>query len=165
MFPPIPYQPALSQHLGHVSGLCWIANLQQKWLRSCATPPRGHFKLVPADGIEESKLRRIVRIRVQRNGRGRPRKVIEPVWLSKAVSDHCKITLQTLAKALGIHRNTLRNYLKQYGVYKRYSDLSDHDLDILTRQFKRVKPCGYERPGVQRRMDSNLYVPSMAPAF
>ncbi|KAJ7652486.1 hypothetical protein DFH06DRAFT_918059, partial [Mycena polygramma] len=45
-----------------------------------------------------------------------------------------------LADALGMHRNTLRNYLKYYGVYKRYSDLSDHDLDILTKRFKDCKP-------------------------
>ncbi|KAJ7476046.1 hypothetical protein FB451DRAFT_962268, partial [Mycena latifolia] len=45
-----------------------------------------------------------------------------------------------LADALGMHRNTLRNYLKMYGVYHRYSDISDKDLDILTRQFKRIKP-------------------------
>ncbi|KAJ7110418.1 hypothetical protein C8R44DRAFT_586549, partial [Mycena epipterygia] len=45
-----------------------------------------------------------------------------------------------LANGLGIHRNTLRNYLKYYGVYKRYSDLSDQDLDILTKHFKRAKP-------------------------
>jgi hypothetical protein len=81
-----------------------------------------------------------VPIRIERNGRGRPRKVIEPVWLADAISSHRKITLQTLADGLGIHRNTLRNYLKRYGVYERYSDLSDRDLDILTRHFKRVKP-------------------------
>ncbi|KAJ7122624.1 hypothetical protein C8R43DRAFT_865055, partial [Mycena crocata] len=45
-----------------------------------------------------------------------------------------------LADGLGIHRNTLRNYLKLHGVYKRYSDISDHDLDILTKRFKHVKP-------------------------
>ncbi|KAJ7727444.1 hypothetical protein DFH07DRAFT_896240, partial [Mycena maculata] len=39
-----------------------------------------------------------------------------------------------------MHRNTLRNYLKMYGVYERYSNISDRDLDILTRQFKRLKP-------------------------
>ncbi|KAJ7646152.1 hypothetical protein B0H17DRAFT_891536, partial [Mycena rosella] len=46
-----------------------------------------------------------------------------------------------LADGLGIHRNTLRNYLKRPGVYKRYSDLSDRDLNILTRHFKRIKPA------------------------
>ncbi|KAJ7743026.1 hypothetical protein DFH07DRAFT_925404, partial [Mycena maculata] len=90
-----------------------------------------------ADGIENRKLKHVVPIRVERNGRGRPRKVVEPVWLADAISDHRKITLQALADGLGIHRNTLRNYLKQYGVYKRYSDLSDQDLDILTKHFKR----------------------------
>ncbi|KAJ6498200.1 hypothetical protein DFH09DRAFT_891689, partial [Mycena vulgaris] len=45
-----------------------------------------------------------------------------------------------LADALGMHRNTLRNYLKLYGVYTRYSDISERDLDILTRHFKRIKP-------------------------
>ncbi|KAJ6569885.1 hypothetical protein B0H10DRAFT_1964938 [Mycena sp. CBHHK59/15] len=33
MFPPVPYQSSFSQHLGHVSGLCWIANLQHTLLR------------------------------------------------------------------------------------------------------------------------------------
>ncbi|KAJ7070213.1 hypothetical protein B0H15DRAFT_763291, partial [Mycena belliarum] len=45
-----------------------------------------------------------------------------------------------LADGLGMHRNTLRNYLKMYGVYDRYSNITDKDLDILTRQFKRIKP-------------------------
>ncbi|KAJ7096140.1 hypothetical protein C8R44DRAFT_527222, partial [Mycena epipterygia] len=45
-----------------------------------------------------------------------------------------------LANALGIHRNTLRNYLKMYNVYQRFSNLTDQDLDILTRHFKREKP-------------------------
>ncbi|KAJ6570734.1 hypothetical protein B0H10DRAFT_1714516, partial [Mycena sp. CBHHK59/15] len=45
-----------------------------------------------------------------------------------------------LADGLGMHRNTLRNYLKLYGVYRRYSDISDHNLDILTKHFKNVKP-------------------------
>ncbi|KAJ6608229.1 hypothetical protein B0H10DRAFT_1656999, partial [Mycena sp. CBHHK59/15] len=46
-----------------------------------------------------------------------------------------------LADALGLHRNTLHNYLKRYGVYKRYTDISDFYLDILTRHFKRIKPA------------------------
>ncbi|KAK6983886.1 Integrase catalytic domain-containing protein [Favolaschia claudopus] len=93
-----------------------------------------------ADGREHAKVNNIDRIRVERTSRGRPRKVVEPVWLADAVSSHRRITLQALADALGIHRNTLRNYLKMYRVYNRYSDISDHDLDILTRRFKQIKP-------------------------
>lgn len=79
---------------------------------------------------EHAKLKHVVPIIVQKTGlRGRPKKIVEPVWLADAVSSHRKITLQKLADALGMHRNTLRNYLKLYGVYGRYSSISDSDLD------------------------------------
>ncbi|KAJ6492067.1 hypothetical protein C8R45DRAFT_825572, partial [Mycena sanguinolenta] len=45
------------------------------------------------------------------------------------------------ADALGMHRHTLRNYLKQYNVYRRFSVISDADLDILTKQFKKFRPA------------------------
>ncbi|KAJ7839819.1 hypothetical protein B0H14DRAFT_2360995, partial [Mycena olivaceomarginata] len=45
-----------------------------------------------------------------------------------------------LANTLGMHRNTLRNYLKYHNVYKCYSDISDRDLNILTKRFKHGKP-------------------------
>ncbi|KAF8998158.1 hypothetical protein BDQ17DRAFT_1178544, partial [Cyathus striatus] len=45
-----------------------------------------------------------------------------------------------LAKALGIHRNTLRYYMSAYGVSRQFSTLSDIDLDALVRKFKRDKP-------------------------
>ncbi|KAJ7810621.1 hypothetical protein B0H13DRAFT_2384496 [Mycena leptocephala] len=70
---------------------------------------------ITAEGIEHAKLKHVVpqAMRVERTGlRGRPRKVVEPVWLADAVASHQKITLQTLAEGLGMHRNTLRNYLK-----------------------------------------------------
>ncbi|KAF8837819.1 hypothetical protein BDN67DRAFT_883645, partial [Paxillus ammoniavirescens] len=45
-----------------------------------------------------------------------------------------------LANALGMHRNTLRHYLKLYNVYNRYSTISDADLDDLVKIFKLEKP-------------------------
>ncbi|KAH7908743.1 hypothetical protein BJ138DRAFT_969352, partial [Hygrophoropsis aurantiaca] len=45
-----------------------------------------------------------------------------------------------LADALGMHRNTLRHYLKQNNVYHRYSSIPDDDLDILVKVFKSQKP-------------------------
>ncbi|KAJ7330921.1 hypothetical protein DFH08DRAFT_708599, partial [Mycena albidolilacea] len=47
-----------------------------------------------------------------------------------------------LANSLGMHRNTLRNYFKLYNVHNRFTKLSDHNLVILTRQFKRMRPKG-----------------------
>ncbi len=92
---------------------------------------------------ETSKVKHSVPIHIVKTGlRGRPRKVLDPVWLADAFSGHRKITLQTIANALEIHRNTLRNYLKKYNVYQRFTALTDHDLDILTHHFKREKPKG-----------------------
>lgn len=90
---------------------------------------------------ERSNLTFTNPVQTQRTGRrGRPRKVVDPVWLTDAVSDRRKLTIQAIADALGMHRNTLRNYLKIHGVYRRFTDISDSDLDILTTHFKRLKP-------------------------
>ncbi|KAF8901081.1 hypothetical protein CPB84DRAFT_1660535, partial [Gymnopilus junonius] len=45
-----------------------------------------------------------------------------------------------LASLLGVHRNTLRAYMKRKNVMKQYSDLSNEDLDILLHTFKEKKP-------------------------
>ncbi|TDL26459.1 hypothetical protein BD410DRAFT_705102, partial [Rickenella mellea] len=45
-----------------------------------------------------------------------------------------------LAKMLGLHRNTLRYYLRLYGVERKFTELSDDDLDKLVRVFKTTKP-------------------------
>ncbi|KAK7007252.1 hypothetical protein R3P38DRAFT_2554207 [Favolaschia claudopus] len=94
----------------------------QGWIELCAH----------ALGQVGSELRRVAKIAdgMQASSlRGRPKKIIEPVWLADAVSSHRKITLQALADGLGIHRNTLRNYLKLYGVYNRFSDISDRSVE------------------------------------
>jgi len=84
---------------------------------------------------ENSKVKRVVPIRVEYTGRrGRPRKVVDPVWLADAFSERRKMTLQTIADALGMHRHTLRNYLKIHNVYKRYTEISDQDAISISSQ-------------------------------
>ncbi|KAJ6452931.1 hypothetical protein C8R45DRAFT_1112712 [Mycena sanguinolenta] len=96
-------------------------------------------------GVENSKIKGVVPIRVETSGRrGRPRKAVNPVWLADAFSEHRRLTLQTIADALGMHRNTLRNYLKRYNVYRRFSTISDADLDIDT-------PA--DRPGASKTLN------------
>ncbi|KAG1887707.1 hypothetical protein F4604DRAFT_1534008, partial [Suillus subluteus] len=45
-----------------------------------------------------------------------------------------------LAKTLGVHRNTLRLYMKHHGVERKYSDLTNTDLDLLIKEFKKKRP-------------------------
>jgi hypothetical protein len=135
----------------------------QEWVEACAHALGAitvtlHRAAAVADGVysahnsyenishkssrETTKLKHIAPIYLERTGRkpGRPRKVVDPVWLANAVSPHRKLTLQAIADGLGMHRNTLRNYLKLYGVYHRYLQISEADLDILTKKFKQGKP-------------------------
>ncbi|KAG2109138.1 hypothetical protein DEU56DRAFT_693799, partial [Suillus clintonianus] len=45
-----------------------------------------------------------------------------------------------LAEMLGVHRNTLRLYMKHHGVERKYSELTNTDLDLLVTEFKKNKP-------------------------
>ncbi|KAI6103998.1 hypothetical protein EDD16DRAFT_1438712, partial [Pisolithus croceorrhizus] len=45
-----------------------------------------------------------------------------------------------LARVLGIHRNTLRHYMKNHGLERRYTDITDTDLDHLVTEFKKRRP-------------------------
>ncbi|KAG2089236.1 uncharacterized protein F5147DRAFT_542804, partial [Suillus discolor] len=45
-----------------------------------------------------------------------------------------------LPKTLGVHRNTLRLYMKHNGVERKYFDLTNTDLDLLIKEFKKKRP-------------------------
>jgi hypothetical protein len=88
-----------------------------------------------------SRLTKPELVHVRRTGRpGRPRKEISPAWLGAAMASGRRITLKKLAELVGVHRHTLRFYLKKYGVYERFCTISDVDLDLLIKTFKTNKP-------------------------
>ncbi|KAG2088634.1 hypothetical protein BD769DRAFT_1338803, partial [Suillus cothurnatus] len=45
-----------------------------------------------------------------------------------------------LSVMLGVHRNTSRRYMKHYGVERKYSNLTNVDLDLLITEFKKKQP-------------------------
>ncbi|KZT38686.1 hypothetical protein SISSUDRAFT_963630, partial [Sistotremastrum suecicum HHB10207 ss-3] len=47
---------------------------------------------------------------------------------------------QEVADALGVHRNTVLNYMKTYGIEREYSVISDAQLDALVQEFRRDRP-------------------------
>ena len=51
-----------------------------------------------------------------------------------------QITCSELARSLGIHRNTLRLFMRNHGIQCKYSDITDTDLDSLVKEFKRRRP-------------------------
>ena len=93
----------------------------------------------------EKNILKSLPIHTTRTGRrGRPAIVIDRAWLKDATSAHRRIPLTTLAKTLGIHRNTLHNHMRRAKIYRSFSSISDEDLDKLLRSFRLIKPTsGY----------------------
>jgi Bacterial regulatory protein, Fis family len=50
------------------------------------------------------------------------------------------LNLNEIAMLLGIHRNTLRYKLRQMGLQRRFSELSNDDLDRVLKLYKRIRP-------------------------
>ncbi|KIK32243.1 hypothetical protein CY34DRAFT_39812, partial [Suillus luteus UH-Slu-Lm8-n1] len=71
---------------------------------------------------------------------GCPKKLIDVEFLTEAVSTSRQIKLTELSEMLGVHRNTLRRYMKCYGVERKYSNLTNVDLDCLVTEFKKERP-------------------------
>jgi hypothetical protein len=88
-----------------------------------------------------------------------------------AVSSHRKLTLQAIADGLEMHRNTLRNYLKYYGVYGRYLEISDFVPTYTWRESTKgtcspiASPGGQTRAGVAQATDHTTRVLFTASEF
>jgi hypothetical protein len=90
---------------------------------------------------DTAKLVKPLVMRVKRTGKpGRPRKEPSMSWLNEALSPSRRLTFKQIAKLCGISVNTLRFYLKRHGVYQRFSNITNDDLDILIKAFKGKKP-------------------------
>jgi hypothetical protein len=90
---------------------------------------------------ESSNIGHVEPVTVELSGRrGRPRKVVNMEYLNEAMDTSRHISLTKLAKVLGIHRNTLRMYLKKYKVDYKFSDMSNEDLDLLVKTFRAENP-------------------------
>ena len=50
------------------------------------------------------------------------------------------ISVSKLAKLLGIHCNTLHDYLKRYNIDYQHTSISNSDLDLLVQHFRTIKP-------------------------
>lgn len=73
--------------------------------------------------------------------RGRPRKVISEAFLKEAFKPGRNISISKLASSLPVHKNTLKNYMRQYKITRQpFSTISDVSLDAIIQQYKREHP-------------------------
>ena len=71
---------------------------------------------------------------------GRPKKIVDIEFLKEAVSNSRHIPCTELARVLGVHRNTLCLYMKNHGIERKYTCISNADLDKLIAKFKTRQP-------------------------
>lgn len=73
-------------------------------------------------------------------GPGQPRKQLKVELLHAAMAPGHRITVSKLARLIGIHRNTLRHYLKKCRVDYQHTPITDGELDLLIHYFCHLKP-------------------------
>ena len=72
--------------------------------------------------------------------RGPPCKKPNLALLQAAMAPGHHISVSKLSWMIGIHRNTLRSYLKKYKINYQHTPISDDDLDLLIKHFRSIKP-------------------------
>ena len=72
--------------------------------------------------------------------RGRPRKIINELFLREAMSGQRCISLSKLSRTLGVHRHTVRYYVDKANIDTQFSALSPEELDAVIGQFRVNKP-------------------------
>lgn len=68
--------------------------------------------------------------------RGRPRKEIDTRILRHAIQKSNGVSISKLAKILKVHRNTLAKKVKEAGLLRHFTDISDNELDEKIRTYK-----------------------------
>jgi len=91
---------------------------------------------------EALKVSKVGVVTVERSGgRGRPKKVILEAFLREAFRPGRNISIQTVASSLGVHKNTVKGYMRKYGIERQpFSTIPDLSLDELIGDYKEAHP-------------------------
>ncbi|KAL0573558.1 hypothetical protein V5O48_008391 [Marasmius crinis-equi] len=81
-------------------------------------------------------------VKVLRTGkRGRPAKIVDESYLREALNPERAITIARLTRIVPVHRNTLRKYMRGYGLGNlRFSRISNRELDKIVRAYRKEHP-------------------------
>lgn len=97
-----------------------------------------HNTIIVSETLNIAFLRPISTIHT--GEQGRPAIRIDPAILHAAVAPNRHIPLTRLAKALGVHRHTLRDSLRLNNIEYGFTPLSDADLYLLVKTYTQHKP-------------------------
>ena len=91
---------------------------------------------------DNASIAQVPSVRTVQTGRpGRPRKILLEPILREMFRPGRNINITQAARALNVHRHTVKHYLQSYRIQKKkYSVLSDEELDTLVEEFKKNRP-------------------------
>ena len=95
---------------------------------------------LPSERSKVSEVKVVTREKAA-GTRGRPRKAIADSFLREAFKTSHNISVSRVATTLGVHQNTVQNYIKLYRISRQpFSTMLDPLLDSLIKQFKDSHP-------------------------
>ncbi|KAL0564182.1 hypothetical protein V5O48_017872 [Marasmius crinis-equi] len=77
--------------------------------------------------------------KIQTGKKGRPRLDIDTDILKKAMDLELSLKICDVARSLSVSTNTLKLRLREAGIDYKFSEISDADLDTITREYRRIK--------------------------
>ena len=91
---------------------------------------------------DNASIAQVPSVRTVQTGRpGHPRKILSEPILREMFRPGRNINITQAARALNVHRHTVKHYLQSYRIQKKkYSVLSDEELDTLVEEFKKNRP-------------------------
>lgn len=72
--------------------------------------------------------------------RERPRKIIDPDFLTEALDPRRRVKIRQLARKLNVHPHTLRSRLREAGVDYKFSSISNNELNKIVIEFRQQYP-------------------------
>ncbi|KAG8956037.1 hypothetical protein FRC03_011022 [Tulasnella sp. 419] len=119
-----------------------------EWLQSCATVLLSvqsdlHNAKDIADGREKERVAHIKAVLSHHSGNpagGRPRTIIHPQYLANLLSPQRLISITEVAKLLQVHRSTVYRYMKMFGIHRKYSAITNEQLETLLCAYRAHRP-------------------------
>jgi hypothetical protein len=131
--------PKLLANLLKTYSLLWLSQLQR--VLHPAYLPYSNLTALEFCS-EKSKILEVKVVESQRSGkRGRPRKIVSDSFLREVFKPGRNITISRIATTLGVHRNSIKNYMKLYKIVRQpFSTTVDSQLDSMIKRFKDSHP-------------------------
>ncbi|KZV84151.1 hypothetical protein EXIGLDRAFT_776846 [Exidia glandulosa HHB12029] len=116
------------------------SDVPRRWVHKCARKLARQAGLLmhaaeAARGVDHTATRQVEPTTIVYTGRpGRPKKIISASWMRNAFGRRRALKQSVVAQLAGVSRHTLRARMKDAGITKHFTPLTNDELDRLVKQ-------------------------------